>query len=246
MTSTRSPAAASHRRATGAPWGRYADDETIDFDADGGLPPLFFNAAGAMYAYAAARLASLGVDVVTHSQLIGSPKMPSLGITAQQFPSASMLDWRTGHVRGPALPALPPNCRSHGSHVAATRPSHGVHTAQGTAKYWATKLLVEHVRPGDRMLEADVTAPPTRSQLGSTVCAELGTWTFDGTARLSCDDPGARIEAIEFADYGLPTGTCGAYARSSACSSHLLTTASERGRRYASARPGPGVQWLRP
>lgn len=73
------------------------DDETAEFGIDGGLPQLYFNAAGAMYAYAAMQLAALGVDVVTHSQLIGSPKIPEFGITAQQFPSASILDWRTGY-----------------------------------------------------------------------------------------------------------------------------------------------------
>ena len=168
----------------------YANDEFDNFGLDGGLPPLFFNAAGAMYAYAAIRLAELGVDIVTHSQLIGSPARPEWGMHAQQFPSASMLDWRTGH---------------------------------GTAKYWVTKLLIEHFRKGDQLVTFKVKDAPSHTQVDSTLCSEIGTWTYSGVSNLTCDDPDALIDAIDFADYGTPFGTCGEYSRDSTCSTHLLT-----------------------
>ena len=54
------------------------------------------NAAGALYAYVFASLAPLGVEVLGQSQLAGSPKIPEWGIPLPQFPSVSLLDWRTG------------------------------------------------------------------------------------------------------------------------------------------------------
>ena len=75
----------------------YEDDQQgPGFGVDGGLPLPFWGAAAAFYAYSFAQLAEMGVDVLTHSQLIGSPPLPEWGIRAQQFPSVSMLDWRTG------------------------------------------------------------------------------------------------------------------------------------------------------
>ena len=175
----------------------YADDEISGrFGIDGGLPLLYFHAAAAMYAYAAVQLAALGVDVVTHSQLIGSPARPEWGIDQQQFPSASILDWRTGH---------------------------------GTAKYWATKLLIEHVAPGDAMLEVRVSEGPAsevmaaRTAADAYVCAEIGTWTYSGIANLTCDDADAHLSAIDFADYGTPSGVCGGYQRERSCSTSWLT-----------------------
>ena len=75
----------------------FADDELVDFGADGGVPDLFWNAGGAMLAYMFGRLANLGFDILTFSQLLGSPPIPQWGVNNQQFPSASLLDWRTGH-----------------------------------------------------------------------------------------------------------------------------------------------------
>merc|ERR1712130_83349 len=39
----------------------------------------------------------MGVEVLGHSQLAGSPKIPEWGIPLPQFPSVSLLDWRTGY-----------------------------------------------------------------------------------------------------------------------------------------------------
>lgn len=49
-------------------------------------PEVYWNAAGAMYAYLFINLTKLGIDVIGESQLVGYPS---------QFPSVSMMDWRT-------------------------------------------------------------------------------------------------------------------------------------------------------
>jgi hypothetical protein len=51
------------------------------------IPPNFWNAAGAMYAYLYVELSKIGIDVVGESQLVGYPT---------QFPSVSMIDWTNG------------------------------------------------------------------------------------------------------------------------------------------------------
>jgi hypothetical protein len=51
------------------------------------IPNSYWNLSGAVYAYVYAGLAKLGVDVAGESQLVGYPT---------QFPSVSMVDWKTG------------------------------------------------------------------------------------------------------------------------------------------------------
>ncbi|CAE7909014.1 ARFGEF2, partial [Symbiodinium sp. KB8] len=70
------------------------NDPSGGLDAD--LPDIYWNAAGAAYAYVFATLAPLGVEVLGQSQLAGSPKIPEWGIPLPQYPSVSLLDWRTG------------------------------------------------------------------------------------------------------------------------------------------------------
>jgi hypothetical protein len=50
-------------------------------------PEIYWNAAGALYAYLFIGLTNQGIDVIGESQLVGYPS---------QFPSVSMMDWRTG------------------------------------------------------------------------------------------------------------------------------------------------------
>jgi hypothetical protein len=57
------------------------DDATIP------VPPLYWNAAGALYAYLYIGLAQQGIDVIGESQLVGYPS---------QFPSVTMIDWKNG------------------------------------------------------------------------------------------------------------------------------------------------------
>ena len=51
------------------------------------IPLLYWNAAGALYAYLYIELSKLGIDVIGESQLVGYPS---------QFPSVSMMNWKTG------------------------------------------------------------------------------------------------------------------------------------------------------
>jgi len=51
------------------------------------IPHLYWNAAGALYAYLFAELSKMGVDVIGESQLVGYPS---------QFPSVSMVDYNNG------------------------------------------------------------------------------------------------------------------------------------------------------
>ena len=51
------------------------------------IPDSYWHLSGAMYAYLFGNLASLGIDVVGESQLVGYPT---------QYPSVSMVDWNTG------------------------------------------------------------------------------------------------------------------------------------------------------
>lgn len=60
---------------------------TRDSTADPRIPPEYWNASGALYAYIFAETAKLGIDVVSASQLIGFPT---------QYPSVAMIDWNTG------------------------------------------------------------------------------------------------------------------------------------------------------
>ena len=51
------------------------------------IPDIYWNASGALYGYVYVAAMRLGIDVVGESQLVGYPT---------QFPSVSMLDWKTG------------------------------------------------------------------------------------------------------------------------------------------------------
>lgn len=55
--------------------------------ADKRIPPIYWNAAGSMYAYLYVELSKIGIDVAGESQLVGYPL---------QFPSVSMIDWNNG------------------------------------------------------------------------------------------------------------------------------------------------------
>jgi hypothetical protein len=52
------------------------------------IPDIYWNASGALYAYVYLRCAEMGIDIVGESQMVGYPT---------QFPSVSMVDWKTGN-----------------------------------------------------------------------------------------------------------------------------------------------------
>ncbi len=51
------------------------------------IPPIYWNASAAVFGYIFLESAKMGIDVVNESQLVGFPS---------QFPSVTMLDWKTG------------------------------------------------------------------------------------------------------------------------------------------------------
>lgn len=63
------------------------DPATSTSNAEPNIPNAYWNLSGAVYAYVYEELARLGIDVVGESQLVGYPS---------QFPSVTMIDWRTG------------------------------------------------------------------------------------------------------------------------------------------------------
>ena len=75
-----------------------SDDNTPgNNQTTGGIPPSYWNAAGAHFAYIFAHLAPEGVGILGSSQLAGSPEIPEWGIPLPQYPSVSLLDWNTGY-----------------------------------------------------------------------------------------------------------------------------------------------------
>lgn len=58
-----------------------------DANLNPSIPPLYWHASGALYAYLYVESAKMGIDVVGESQLVGYPT---------QYPSVSMVDWTTG------------------------------------------------------------------------------------------------------------------------------------------------------
>jgi hypothetical protein len=54
---------------------------------DGIIPDDYWNLSGALYAYVYLGLVRIGIDVIGESQLMGYPT---------QFPSVSMINWKTG------------------------------------------------------------------------------------------------------------------------------------------------------
>jgi hypothetical protein len=77
------------------------------------IPPIYWNAAGAMYAYLYVELTKLNIDVVGESQIVGYPS---------QFPSVSMIDWTNGkpNARFWVLKLLKDNFGPGGQLVATT------------------------------------------------------------------------------------------------------------------------------
>ena len=178
------------------------DDNDAKWTAtEPGFPAIYWNAAAAMYAYLFGTTASLGLDVLGESQLIGYPSIPFTRgppyngpwTAPPQFPSVSLLSW--GGAFG-----------SEGD---------------GTARYWALKLLVDEFHAGP---PAGLAAPAAADWLVNTTVTGGGpapTSPFCGSVlnlqelNLYCES--GVISAIQFASYGTPTGSCGSWVRNPAC-----------------------------
>jgi len=87
-------------------------------------------------------------------------------------------------------------------------------TGEGNARYWVLRLLLDTWQPGDKFVA-------TVSESQSVFCAEIDLST--GTASLYCKDPNAKINDIQFAAYGIPSGTCGNYTHNPICDATNVT-----------------------
>jgi len=112
------------------------------------IPNVYWNAAGALYAYLYGELALQGIDVIGESQLVGYPS---------QFPSVSMIDWKNGkpNARFWVLSLLKDNFRPGDQLVATTLSSQSDIAAQGFITPAGKKLLLVNKRK--RVI--DVTLP---------------------------------------------------------------------------------------
>lgn len=160
----------------------------------------------------------VGLDVLGESQLIGYPSIPfnrgppynGPWTAPPQFPSVSLLSW--GGAFG--------------------------QQGDGTARYWALKLLLDTFRPGppagtwapeqaDTLVNTSVVmGPPTPSPTGP-FCGEV--LNLDSLT-LTCSDPGATIASLPFVAYGTPTGSCPAtsgWAKGSCDAANATTIVSQ-------------------
>lgn len=154
-------------------------------------PEVYWNAAGAMYAYIFGQLVLDGVEVLGQSQLMGSPAIPEWGVPISQFPGVSLLSWETGYGNAKywALKLLLE------------------HFAPGD-KLFKTAFAVDGVTPRAAAAVTDCAAPgvfcgvtPFCGQMGSEGAKPL---------TLTCLSPAATISAVVFADYGGSVGgSCG-------------------------------------
>lgn len=102
------------------------------------IPHIYWNAAGALYAYLFVELSKLGVDVIGESQLVGYPS---------QFPSVSMIDYNNGkpNARYWVLKVIHDNFHP-GDRLVAASPanSEGPHdvTVQGFVTPQGRRILV--------------------------------------------------------------------------------------------------------
>ena len=103
------------------------------------IPTLYWNAAGALYAYLYAELALQGVDVIGESQLVGYPS---------QFPSVSMIDWKNSkpNARFWVLRLLKDNFHPGDQLVATALSGHSDIAAQAFVTPAGKKLLLINKR----------------------------------------------------------------------------------------------------
>ena len=203
------------------------DDNDAKYTADApGFPAIYWNAAAAMYAYLFGQTAALGLDVLGESQLIGYPSIPfprgapydGPWTAPPQFPSVSLLSW--GGAFG--------------------KPG------DGTARYWALKLLVDSFTAGGAaggagaaadVLVATTVAGGGGGALTSPFCASA--LNLDA---LSIYCAAGVISGIDFASYGTPSGACGAFAVNATCNdpaSRAVVAAACVGKAACTVEAGP-------
>jgi len=155
-----------------------------------------------MYAYLFGTSAVAGLDVLGESQLIGYPSInfprgpPYNGpwTAPPQYPSVSMLSW--GGAFGDA--------------------------GDGTARYFALKLLLEQFRPGPPAgpfpaAAADVLVATNATGGGGAPLASPFCGSVPNLQTLSLFCAAGVISGVTFASYGTPTGACGTWAVNATC-----------------------------
>ena len=107
------------------------------------IPDSYWNLSGALYANTYLALAHMGIDVVGESQLVGYPT---------QYPSVSMIDWKTGQPNGRywVLKLLKdnfgPGDKFVNSGLAGNDPDAGAITLQAVTTSTGNKLLLINKR----------------------------------------------------------------------------------------------------
>lgn len=103
------------------------------------IPDAYWNLSAALYAYLYSELARLGIDVVGQSQLTGYPG---------QFPSVSMLDWRSGepNARYWVLKLLRENFGPGDKLIATSSPLPSVHVQAFTTPQGRRRVLLVNKR----------------------------------------------------------------------------------------------------
>ncbi|MGC2399483.1 MAG: glycosyl hydrolase family 39 [Acidobacteriaceae bacterium] len=148
------------------------------------IPALYWNAAGALYAYLFEELAQQGIEVIGESQLVGYPS---------QFPSVSMIDWKNGkpNARYWVLSLLKDNFHPGDQLVKTELSGHSDIAAQGFVTPAGKKLLLIN----RRNREVDVTLPTGMRSASLQIVDEA---SGEGTARSSKGD-GAYLKMAPFA-----------------------------------------------
>jgi hypothetical protein len=110
------------------------------------IPDSYWHLSGVTYAYVFGNLASMGIDVVGESQLVGYPT---------QFPSVSMVDWNTGapNARFRVLELLKNNFGPGDKIVKTSAGSPYVYALGMTKPDGARKLLLVNKRDRDIAIE---------------------------------------------------------------------------------------------
>jgi hypothetical protein len=110
------------------------------------INPSYWNLSGAFYAYIFAHLATLGIDVVGKSQLLGYPG---------QFPSVSLLDWDTGqpNARFWVLKLLRDNFAPGDKLVETSAPSPTIYAQGFITRDGKRKVLLLNKRDEPRTLD---------------------------------------------------------------------------------------------
>jgi hypothetical protein len=148
------------------------------------IPALYWNAAGALYAYLFEELAQQGIEVIGESQLVGYPS---------QFPSVSMIDWKNSkpNARYWVLHLLKDTFHPGDQLVKTELSGHSDVAAQGFVTPTGRKLLV--INRKNR--EIDVTLPKGAQNANLLIVDQA---SGEAAARSSKAD-GAHLKLAPFA-----------------------------------------------